>query len=119
MSAEKDEEAPPILREFLIPFQRLTESELYRCIVYLMRNIVGRKQPFPKIFLKRPKHIPGTYYIKEWCKHCKMKTNAKRELSGLLPRKNLFEANNDIDWETWWKFKLEYHINGNLNTWHD
>ena len=108
----KDAEAPPILREFFRPLQGLTESELHRCAVHLLGNTVGRKLPYPKIFLKRPKHKAGTYYIKEWCEHRKMKTIAMRELADLVPEKRLFNAYGDIDWASWREFKLEYHITG-------
>ena len=111
-NAVKDAEAPPILREFFRPLQGLTETELHRCAVHLLGNTVGRTLPYPKIFLKRPKHKPGTFYIKEWCEHRKMKTNAMRELAELLPEKELFDAQGDIDWAKWREFKAEYNING-------
>ena len=82
---EKTSEAPPLLREFFRSFQGLTESELKRCAVYVIGNTVGRKLPYSKIFLKRPKHKPGTYSIKEWHDHRKLKTAAMRELSVLVP----------------------------------
>ena len=110
--ADKDSEAPPILREFFRPLQGLTESELHRCAVHLLGNTLGRKLPYPKIFLKRPKHKPGTYYIKEWCEHRKMKTNAMRELGELIPEKQLFDNTGDINWGNWREFKVEFHING-------
>ena len=111
-SSEKDGEAPPILREFFRPLQGLTESELHRCAVHLLGITLGRKIPYPKIFLKRPRHKPGTYYIKEWCEHRKMKTMAMRELADLVPEKRLFDNEGDINWAAWREFKAEYHING-------
>ena len=111
-NAVKDGEAPPILREFFRPLQGLTESELHRCAVHLLGTTLGRKLPYPKIFLKRPRHRPGTYNMKEWCEHRKMKTNAMRELGGLLPEMQLFDAEGDINWAKWREFKLAYNING-------
>jgi hypothetical protein len=111
-ASEKDGEAPPITREFFRPLQGLTESELHRCAVHLLGNTVGRKLPYPKIFLRRPKHKPGTYYIKEWCDHRKLKTNAMRELSLLLPDLHMFDIHGEINWEGWREFKLQYHVNG-------
>ena len=109
---EKDGAAPPITREFFRPLQGLTESELHRCAVHLLGNTEGRNLPYPKIFLKRPKHKPCTYYIKEWCDHRKMKTNAMRELAALLPEKLIFNVDGDINWGRWREFKVEYHVNG-------
>ena len=111
-SHDKTGEAPPLLREFFRPLQGLTESELQRCAVHLLGNTVGRTIPYPKIFLKRPKHKPGTYSIKEWCEHRKMKTAAMREISGLLPEMHLFQADGDVNWAKWKEFKAQYNING-------
>ena len=109
---EKSGEAPPLLREFFRPLQGLTESELQRCAVHALGNTVGRTIPYPKIFLKRPKHRPGTYSIKEWCEHRKLKTNAMRELGALVPEYRLFQADGDINWAGWKEFKVGYNING-------
>ena len=111
-SGEKTGEAPPLLREFFRSLQGLTESELQRCAVHLLGNTVGRTIPYPKIFLKRPKHKPGTYSIKEWCEHRKMKTSAMRELSGLIPEYKLFQADGDVNWAAWKMFKIDYNICG-------
>ena len=111
-SSDKTGEAPPLLREFFRSLQGLTESELQRCAVHLLGNTVGRTIPYPKIFLKRPKHKPGTYSIKEWCEHRKMKTSAMRELSALVPEMHLFLADGDINWANWKVFKSRYNING-------
>ena len=77
-NAEKTCECLPLLRELFRLLQGLTESELQRCAVHAHGNTVGRTLPYPKIFLKRPKHKPGTYSIKEWCDHQKLKTAAMR-----------------------------------------
>ena len=111
-SAEKTGECPPLLREFFRQLQGLTESELQRCAVHCLGNTVGRTLPYPKIFLKRPKHKPGTYSIKEWCEHRKLKTAAMRELSNLAPSYSLFGADGDINWTNWKVFKVGYNING-------
>ena len=111
-SAEKTGEAPPLLREFFRSLQGLTESELKRCAVHLLKKTVGRTLPYPKIFLKRPKHRPGTYSIKEWCEHRKMKTAAMRELNSIVPEMHLFHADGDVNWPKWKEFKIVYNING-------
>ena len=111
-SAEKTGECPPLLREFFRPLQGLTETELQRCAVHCLGNTAGRTLPYPKIFLKRPKHKPGTYSIKEWCEHRKLKTAAMRELSNLAPSYGLFESDGDINWTNWKVFKAGYNING-------
>ena len=61
--------------------------------------------------MKRPKHKPGTYSIKEWCDHRKMKTAAMRELSNLVPEMHLFLADGDVNWANWKVFKSLYNIN--------
>ena len=53
-NADKTGEAPPLLREFFRSLQGLTESELKRCVVYVLGNTVRRTISYPKIFLKRP-----------------------------------------------------------------
>lgn len=63
--AQKNDEVPPILREFFCNLQGMMEIELHWCVVQLQGLTVGRKLLYLKIFLKRPKHKPGTYYIKE------------------------------------------------------
>ena len=80
--------------------------------MHLLGNTVGRTIPYPKIFLKRPRHKPGTYSIKEWCDHRKMKTAAMRELSALIPEYVLFLADGDVNWASWKMFKVDYNISG-------
>ena len=104
---------PPILREFFRPLQGLTELELYRAAQHILLETPRRTLPYPKIFLKRPKHMkPSTYHIKEWCEYRKRKTLAVRELSKLVPEKGLVNVDGDIVWENWRAFKVEYNING-------
>ena len=105
-------ECPPLLREFFRPLQGLTESELKRCAVHALMKTAGRKLPYPKIFLKRPKHKPGTYSIKEWCEHRKLKTAAMRELSALAPQYQIFDVDGDVKWNHWKVFKQAYNIRG-------
>ena len=104
---------PPILREFFRPLQGLLDSELYRAAQHILLETSKRTLPYPKIFLKRPKHMkPSTYHIKEWCEYRKKKTMAIREISKLLPSHNLINTDGEIVWENWRKLKEEYHING-------
>ena len=104
---------PPILREFFRPLQGLLDSELYRVAQHILLETSRRTLPYPKIFLKRPKHMkPSTYHIKEWCEYRKKKTMAIREISKLLPSQNLINTDGEIVWENWRKLKEEYHING-------
>ena len=104
---------PPILREFFRPLQGLMDSELYRAAEHILLETPRRTLPYPKIFLKRPKHMkPCTYHIKEWCEYRKKKTMAIREISKLLPSHNLIDSDGEIVWENWRKLKGEYHING-------
>ena len=104
---------PPILREFFRPLQGLTELELYRAAQHILLETPRRTLPYPKIFLKRPKHMkPSTYHIKEWCEYRKRKTLAVRELSKLVPEKGLVNVDGDIVWDNWRAFKVEYNING-------
>lgn len=72
----------------------------------------GRSFAYLKTFLKRPKHKPGTFYIKGWFDHRKMKTNGMREFSELLAKKRIFHVEGDIDWGRWKEFKVEYHVIG-------
>ena len=103
----------PILREFFRPLQGLLDSELYRAAQHILLETPRRTLPYPKIFLKRPKHMkPSTYRIKEWCDYRKKKTMAVREISKLLPTHNLINSDGEIVWENWRKLKGEYHING-------
>lgn len=110
-SAGKDDDLPILLREFFRHLQGLTESELYRCAVHLLGRTAGRTLPYPKIYLKRPKNKAGTYSMKDWCDHRKLKTAAMRELSALSPFR-LFRDDGDIHWENWKEFKAEYNITG-------
>lgn len=104
---------PPILREFFRPLQGLTELELYRAAEHILLETPGRTLPYPKIFLKRPRHMkPSTYHIKEWCEYRKRKTMAVRELSKLVPDRQLVNVDGDIIWDNWRAFKAAYHING-------
>jgi len=104
---------PPILREFFRPLQGLTDSELYRAAEHILLETPRRSLPYPKIFLKRPKHMkPSTYHIRQWCECRKRKTMAIREMSKLHPARELANADGEIDWKKWRAFKAEYHING-------
>ena len=104
---------PPILREFFRPTQGLLDSELCRASMHILLETPRRTLPYPKIFLKRPKHMKSsTYHMKEWCEYKKKKTMAIREISKLLPTRNLINTDGDIVWENWRKLKDEYHING-------
>ena len=104
---------PPILREFFRPLQGLTELELYRAAQHILLETPRRTLPYPKIFLKRPKHMkPSTYHIKEWCEYKKQKMLAVRELNKLVPERQLVTADGDIIWENWRTFKVDYSING-------
>ena len=104
-------ECPPINREFFRYLQGLTETELQRCARHTMGTTVGRTIPYPKIFLRRPKNKAGTYHIREWTDHRKMKTHAMRELNKLVDI-DLFLSDGDINWANWREFKMEYNING-------
>ena len=75
---------------------------------------MGRTISYPTIFLKRLKHKPNTYSIKEWCDHRKLKTATMWELSGLLPKMHLFHADGNVNWAKWKEFKAMYNINGAL-----
>jgi hypothetical protein len=55
---------------------------------------------------------PSTYHIKEWCEYRKRKTLAVRELSKLVPERQLVNLDGEIIWENWRSFKVDYHING-------
>ena len=104
---------PPIIREFFRPAQGLLDSELYRAAQHILHETPRRTLPYPKIFLKRPKHMkPSTYHMKEWCEYRKKKTMAIREISKLLPSYNVTTTDGEIVWENWKKLKDEYHING-------
>ena len=70
--------------------------------------------PYPKIFLKRPKHKPSMYSIKEWCNNRKLKIAVMWEISGLLPEMHLFHADGDVNWAKWKEFKALYNINSAL-----
>ena len=62
------------------------------------------------IFLKRAKHKPDTYSIREWCNHIKMKTTTMKELNVLVPEYKCFHADRDMNWARWKKFKIDYNI---------
>ena len=79
--------------------------------MHVLGNTVGRTIPYPKIFLKWPKHKPGMYSMKEWCDHRKMKIVAMRELSVLVLEYKLFQADKDVNWAQWKEFKVDYNIN--------
>jgi hypothetical protein len=61
---DKNAQVPPLVREFFRHLQGLTESELKRCAVHCLGETVGRTLPYPKIYVKKPKHKPGTYSIR-------------------------------------------------------
>ena len=104
---------PPILREFFRPLQGLMDSELYRAAEHILLETPRGTLPYPKIFLKRPKHMkPCTYHIMKWCEYKKKKIMAIREISKLLPSHNLIDSDGEIVWENWRKLKGVYHING-------
>jgi len=104
---------PPILKEFFRPAQGLPDSELYKAAQHILLETPRRTLSYPKIFLKRPKHMkPFTYHMKEWCDHRKKKTMAIREISKLLFSYNVTTINGEIVWENWRKLKNDYHING-------
>ena len=106
-------EVPPILREFFRPLQGLMDSELYRAAAHILCETPRRSLPYPKIFLKRPKHMkPSTYHIREWCEYQKKKIMAIRELAKLIPEYFIKNLDGDIIWENWRKVKEAYHING-------
>ena len=48
---------PPILREFFRFLQGLQDSELYRAAQHILSETPRRSLSYPKIFLKRPKHM--------------------------------------------------------------
>ena len=103
---------PPILREFFHPAQGLLDSKLYRAAMHILLETPRRTLPYPKIFLKRPKHMKfSTYHMKVWCEYRKKKTMAIREISKLLPTRNLTNTDDESVWENWRKLKDEYHIN--------
>ena len=84
---------PPILKEFFRPLQGLLDSELYRTAQHILLETSKRTLPYPKSFLKRPKHMkPSTYHITEWCKYRKKKTMAIKEINKLLPSHNLINT---------------------------
>ena len=104
---------PPILREFFRPLQGLLDFELYRAVQHILLETSRRTLPYPKIFMKRPKHMkPSPYHIKDWCEYRKKKTMAIREINKLLPSHNLINTDGEIVLENWRKLKEEYHING-------
>jgi hypothetical protein len=109
---DKDAQAPDLVREFFRHLQGLTESELKRCAVHCLGETGGRTLPYPKIYIKKPKHKPGTYSIKQWCDHRKLKTAAMRELDALVPQFKIIQQDGDIDWHNWRAFKFAYNING-------
>jgi hypothetical protein len=112
-------EMPKILREFFRPLQGLTESELKRCAWHLLYRTEDPKLKYPKIFLQRPKHKPGTYSIKEWCTHRKLKTAAiiMRELHALQPQYQIFDVDGEVNWDHWRVFKQAYNIRGSSMRW--
>lgn len=55
--------------------------------------------------------MPCTFHIKECYDHWKMKTNAMRKFSELVPKICIFDVDGDINWARWKEFKAEYHIN--------
>ena len=111
--SEPKVKVPPILREFFRPLQGLTELELYRAAQHILLETPRRTLPYPKIFLKRPRHMkPSTYHIKEWCEYRKRKTLAVRELTKLVPERQLVNLDGEIVWENWRTFKVDYNING-------
>lgn len=85
---------------------------MHHCAMHLLGNMVGRKLPYPKLLLNWKNRKLDTYYIKEWCEHWKMKTNAMRQLSNLLVENRIFKVEDDIDWAKWHEFVLKYHMNG-------
>ena len=104
---------PALLREFFRPIQGLTDSELCRAAQHILLETPRRALPYPKIWIKKPKHNkPSTYGIKDWCDHRKKKTMAVKELAKLLPEYFIINTDGDIVWENWRKVKEEYHING-------
>jgi hypothetical protein len=109
---DKNAQASLLAREFFRHLQGLTESELKRCSVHCLGETVGRTLSYPKIYVKKPKHKAGTYSIKQWCDHKKLKTAAMRELSALVPFFKIFKADGDIDSHVWTQFKMAYNING-------
>jgi hypothetical protein len=62
--------------------------------------------------LQRPKHKPGTYSIKEWCTHRKLKTAAMKELNALQPQYQIFDVDGEVNWDHWRVFKQAYNIKG-------
>lgn len=111
--SEPKSKVPPILREFFRPLQGLAELELYRAAQHILLETPRRTLPYPKIFLKRPRHMkPSTYHIKEWCEYRKRKTLAVRELNKIRPERQLVNLDGEIIWENWRAFKVDYCING-------
>ena len=111
--SDKKSKVPPILREFFRFLQGLQDSELYRAAQHILSETPRRSLPYPKIFLKRPKHMkPSTYHIREWCEYRKKKTMAVKEIAKLRPQYFLFNTDGEIVWENWRKVKLDYHITG-------
>ena len=62
----------------------------------MLATTVGRTIPYPKIFLRRPKNKAGTYSIKEWTDHRKLKIAAMTELSKLTDM-HLFLLDCDVN----------------------
>jgi len=113
-SDTKSKHPPPkLVREFFRPLQGLQDSELYRAAQHVLLETPRRSLPYPKIFLKRPKHPkPSSYSIKDWCEHRKKKTMAVKEIAKLLPQYFLTNTDGEIVWENWRRLKVDYHING-------
>ncbi len=104
---------PPLLREFFRFLQGLQESELYRVAQHVLCETPRRSLPYPKIFLKRPKHPkPSCYHIREWSEHRKKKTLAMKELAKELPQYLLTNTEGEIVYDHWRRVKEDYNING-------
>ena len=54
---------------------------------------------------------PSTYNINEWCEYKKHKTMVIMETNKLVPKKQLVNIDEDMIWEKWKAFKLEYNMN--------
>lgn len=111
--SEPKSKIPPMLREFFRHLQGLSDSELYKAAAHILTETPRRTLPYPKIFMKRPKHLkPSTYHIKEWCEYRKRKTLAVKELAKQIKEYGILTPEGDINFENWRAAKQAFHING-------
>ena len=90
---------------------------MYKVAAHILCKTPRRTLPYPKIFLKRPKHLkPSTYHIRKWCEYRKRKTLAIRELAKKIKEYQILNDDGDIQVENWRAVKEAYHING-LSMW--